>query len=50
MATKRAERGGREKGSDVITKVFRSRTKLRLENKEKNFKFNAGSEGKSIKL
>ena len=31
---KRAERGRRERGSDVITKVSRSRTELRLENKE----------------
>jgi len=34
-------RGGIERKSDVITKVFRSRTKLRLENK-KNFKLKCG--------
>jgi len=32
-----AERRGRERRSDIITEEFRSRTKLRLENKEKNF-------------
>ena len=40
----------RETWSDLITEVFKSRTKLRLENKEKNFKFNAGSEGTLMKL
>jgi len=34
----------------VITKVFRSRTELRLENPEKNFEFKAGIEGKPMKL
>ena len=33
----------------MIIKVFRSRTELRLKNKEKNFKFNTGGEGTSIK-
>jgi len=41
----RTERGNR----DVITKVFRRRTELRLNNQEKNFKFNAGGEGKPMK-
>jgi len=45
-----AERGSRDRGSDVIAKVFRSRTELRLKNEEKNFEFNAGGEGKSMKL
>jgi len=38
-----AERGGRERrSSEVISEVIGSRSKLRLENKEKkNFKFNA---------
>ena len=40
---------GRERRSDVIPKVFTSRTKLRLKNKEKNFKFNEGSERKPMK-
>jgi len=34
----------------VITKVFRSRTKLRLKNQKKNFEFNAGCKGKPMKL
>jgi len=34
----------------VITKVFRSRTELRLQDEEKNFEFNAGGEGKPMKL
>ncbi len=46
----RAERGSRDRGSDVIAKVFRSRTELRLKNEEKNFEFNAGGEGKPMKL
>jgi len=37
-------------GSGVIAKVFRSRTDMRLKNKEKNFEFNAGGEGKAMKL
>jgi len=32
MAFGRAERGSRDRGSDVIAKVFRSRTELRLKN------------------
>jgi len=39
--------GGERKqrhGSDVIAKVFRSRSELRLKNEEKNFDFNAGGE------
>jgi len=39
--TERVERGGRERRSDGIMEVFRSKTKLRLENKEKNVTFNA---------
>jgi len=35
----RAEREDRERRSDAITKVLRRRTKLRLENKNKDFKF-----------
>ena len=31
-----AERGSRDRGSDVIAKAFRSRTEFRLKNKEKN--------------
>ena len=31
-------------------KVCRSRTALRLKNEEKNFEFNAGREGKPMKL
>jgi len=30
-----AERGSRDKGSNVIAKIFRSRTELRLTNKER---------------
>ena len=45
-----AERGSRYRGSYVIAKVFGSRTELRLENEEKNFKFNVGGEGKPMKL
>jgi len=40
-----AERGSRDRGSDLIAKVFRSRTELRLKNEEKNFELNAGGEG-----
>jgi len=46
----RAERGSRDRGSDVIAKVFRSRTELRLKNEEKNFELNADGEGKPMKL
>lgn len=50
-ATERAEIGGRDRDvitkSDVITKVFSSRSKLRLEN---NFKFDVVGEGKQLKL
>jgi len=45
-----AERGGRDRESDVIATVFKSRTELRLKKGEKNFEFNAGGEGKSMKL
>ena len=45
-----AERGSRDRGSDVIAKVFRNRTELRLKNKEKNFELIAGDEGKPMKL
>ncbi len=47
-----AERGSRDRGSDVITKVFTCRctTKLRLKNEKKNFEFNAGGEGKPMEL
>ena len=34
----------------MITKVFRSRTELRLKNEENNFELNADVEGKSMKL
>jgi len=34
----------------VISKIFRSRTELRLKNLEKNFEFNAGGEGKPVEL
>lgn len=37
----RAERESRERGSDVITRVFRSRAELKLENKEENTTLNA---------
>ena len=47
---RRTERGSRERESCEITKVFRSRTKLRLKNEEKNFEFNANGEGKPMKL
>jgi len=40
----RAKRGSRDRGSDVIAKVFRSRTELRLKSEEKNFELNAGGE------
>jgi len=40
----RTEEGSRNRGSDVIAKVFRSRTKLRLKKEEKNFELNAGDE------
>ena len=36
--------------SDVIAMVFRSRTELKLKNQEKNFEFNASSEGKLVKF
>jgi len=39
MALGRAEmveRGSRDRGANVIAKVFRSRTELRLKNEEKN--------------
>jgi len=36
-----AERGRRDRGSDVIAKVVRSKTELRLKNDEKNFEFNS---------
>src|SRR6218665_1126992 len=45
-----AERGRRDRGSDVIAKVFKSRTKLRLKNQKRNFEFNAGGEEKPMKL
>ena len=32
------KQGERGSGSDVITKVFRSRTELRLKNKKKHFR------------
>jgi len=44
------ERGNRDRESDVIAKVFRSRTELRLKNKENNFELNTGGEGKPMKL
>src|SRR6218665_1558223 len=53
MALGRAEkagRGRRDRRSDVISKVFRSRTELRLKNEENNFELNAGGEGKPMKL
>ena len=34
----------------MITKVFRSRTELRLKAEENNFELNAGGEGKPMKL
>ena len=37
-----AERGSRDRRSDVITKVFRSRTALGLKNEEKNFELYIG--------
>ena len=45
-----AERGSRDRGSDVITEVFRSRPELSLKSEEKNFEFNAGGELKPMKL
>ena len=45
-----AERGSRNRRSDLIAKVFRSRTELRLKNKEKNFELDVGGEGKPMKL
>jgi len=45
-----AERGSRDWGSDLITKIFRSRTELRLKNEEKNFELNAYGEGKPMEL
>ena len=45
-----AERGSGDRGSDVIAKVFRSRTELRLKNEENSFECNAGGEGKPVKL
>ena len=45
-----AERGSRDRESDVITKVFWSRTEPRLKKEEKNFEFNVGGEGKPMKL
>ena len=45
-----AERGRRDRRSDVISKVFRSRTELRLKNEENNSELNAGGEGKPMKL
>ena len=46
----KAERRSRDKGSDVIAKVFRNRKELRLKNQEKNLEFNAGGEGKPMKF
>src|SRR6218665_215018 len=42
-----AERGSRDRSSNLIAKVFRSRTELRLKNVEKDF---AGGEWKPMKL
>jgi len=53
MALGRAEtveRGSRDRVSDVIAKVFRSRADLRLKNEEKNFELNVGGEWKPMKL
>ena len=50
MALRRAQRGSRDRGLDLIAKVFRSTTKLKLKNEEKNFEFNAGGEGKPMEL
>jgi len=36
-----AERRSRDRGSDVIANLFRSRTELRLKNEDKNFEFKA---------
>jgi len=38
-----AERASRDRGSNMIAKIFRSRTELRLKNEEKNFEFNDNS-------
>jgi len=41
MVLGRTVRESRYKGSDVIAKVFRCTTELRLKNEKKNFEFNA---------
>jgi len=56
MALRRAEMADREEaeiGGRLYSQrynVFRSRTELRLKNEERNFEFNAGGEGKPMKL
>src|SRR6218665_3308189 len=43
-------KGEAERESDLIAKVFISRTELRLKNKEQNLKFDAGGEERPMKL
>ena len=44
------EEGIWREGSEVLTKIFRSRTELRLETKKQNFEFDAGGEREPLEL